>query len=47
MFMSITAFQNLVTVTIWMFNNVLLNKNSGIPANLEAHQIERNTTIAS
>ena len=29
MFMSITDFQKLVTVSIWMFNNLLLNKSHG------------------
>ena len=28
--MSITEFQKLVTVSIWMFNNLLLNKSCGI-----------------
>ena len=30
MFMSITDFQELVTVRIWMFNNLLLNKSCGM-----------------
>ena len=28
--MSITTFQKLVTVSIWMFNNLLLNKSCGM-----------------
>ena len=30
MFMSITHFSKLVTVSIWMFNNLLLNKIHGM-----------------
>ena len=29
MFMSISDFQKVVTVSIWMFNNLLLNKSHG------------------
>ena len=29
-FMSTTTFQDLVNVSIWMFNNLLLNKSSGM-----------------
>ena len=35
MFMSITAFQKDVTVSMWMFNNVLLNKRGAILSQLE------------
>ena len=30
MFMSTTAFQKVVTVSMWMFNNLLLNKRGAI-----------------
>ena len=39
---SITAFQKRVTVSIWMFNNLLLNKRGGMPPQYELPYYKQN-----